>query len=63
MKYIDYDLDMTPDRVVLDEELDLERLGWKRGDYFKVDVVNGRTQLTKIDELEKFIRRFPREET
>jgi len=54
---------MTPDKVVLDEELDLERLGWKRGDYFKVDVVNGRTQLTKIDELEKFIRRFPREET
>jgi len=63
MKYIDYDLDMTPDRVVLDAELDLERLGWKRGDYFKVDVINGRTQLTKIDELEKFIRRFPREET
>ena len=56
MKYIDYDWDLTPDRILLDEELNVDKLGWKGGDYFKLVNINGRVMLIKVDALEKFIQ-------
>jgi len=55
MKYYDYDWDLDPQRIVLDEELDIDKLGWNAGDYFKVKNVNGQAMLVKVDALEKFL--------
>jgi hypothetical protein len=40
----------------LDEELPIDRLGWKGGDYFKLVNVNGIAMLIKQDPLVKFIK-------
>lgn len=55
MLHFDYSWDLHPDRIILDEELNTDRLGWKGGDYFKFVNVNGRQMLIKVDDLEKFI--------
>ena len=56
MKYIDYDWDVNSERIVLDRELNIDKLGWKAGDCFVVQNVNGRAMLRKLDPLEKFIK-------
>ena len=55
MKYIDYSWDLSPERIILDEELNIDKLGWKHGDYFKVMNINGVAQLVKLDKLEQFV--------
>jgi hypothetical protein len=55
MLHFDYDWDLNPDGIKLDPELNVDRLGWKGGDYFKLINVNGRAMLIKVDALEKFI--------
>jgi hypothetical protein len=56
MRYYDYEWDLEPNRILLDAELNIDKLGWRGGDYFKVTNVNGRTMLVKVDPLEKFLR-------
>lgn len=55
MLYVDYTWDLDSTRILLDEELDTDKLGWHGGDYFKLVNVNGRQMLTKIDTIEKFL--------
>lgn len=56
MKYYDYEWDLTPNRILLDEELNVDRLGWKGGDCFKLVNRNGRTMLVKLEAVEQFAR-------
>jgi hypothetical protein len=56
MKYFDYDWDLEPNRILFDPELNIDKLGWKNGDYFRVVNINGRAMLIKVDALEKFIK-------
>jgi hypothetical protein len=56
MLYVDYKWDLEPNRILLDEELDIDRLGWRGGDYFQVTNVNGRAMLVKVDPLVKFLK-------
>jgi hypothetical protein len=56
MKYYDYEWDLEPQRILLDVELDVDKLGWRAGDYFQVKNVNGRAMLVKVDPLEKFLK-------
>ena len=56
MRYYDYEWDLEPNRILLDSELDIDSLGWKSGDYFKVINVNGRAMLIKVDPLIKFLK-------
>ena len=58
MRYFDYIWDLEPEGIILDEELNLERLGWKSGDMFKLIKINGKASLCKIDPIEKFVRGF-----
>lgn len=51
MRYIDYHWDLSPGRILLDEELDIDALGWNHGDLFKVVNHNGRAMLVKLDPL------------
>jgi hypothetical protein len=55
MLYVDYTWDLEPNRILLDEELNVDKLGWRSGDYFRVTNINGRIVLIKIDPLEKFL--------
>jgi hypothetical protein len=55
MRYYDYEWDLEPNRILLDAELDTDKLGWRGGDYFKLINVDGRQILMKIDNLEKFL--------
>lgn len=56
MLYFDYSWDLSKNRIILDEELNIDKLGWQAGDLFKVVNINGRAQLVKIDRLERFTR-------
>lgn len=56
MLYIDYSWDLSPSGIRLDQELDIDKLGWKGGDYFKLINVNGQAMLVKEDALVKFIK-------
>jgi hypothetical protein len=55
MLYMDYNWDLSPNRIILDEELNIDKLGWRAGDYFKVTNVNGRAMLVKVDPLVAFV--------
>ena len=56
MKYYDYEWDLSPTRILLDSELNVDALGWQVGDYFKVANIDGCAVLVKVDSLEKFLR-------
>ena len=56
MKHYDYDWDLEPDRIILDKELNIDKLGWRHGDYFKVTNIDGRAMLVKVSKLEKFLK-------
>ena len=56
MLYFDYAWDLEPNRILLDEELDIDKLGWCGGDYFQVKNINGRAMLVKVDPLVKFLK-------
>jgi hypothetical protein len=58
MKYVDYDWDIKKDRIVLDELINVDKLGWKHGDYFRLENVDGKVQLVKVDPLLKFVKGF-----
>jgi hypothetical protein len=61
MKYYDYDWDLEPDRIILDAELNLDKLGWRSGDMFEVRNINGRAMLVKLDPLVAWVQAGARE--
>jgi hypothetical protein len=58
MKHYDYDWDLEPDRIILDKELNIDKLGWRHGDCFKITNVNGQAMLVKLDPVEQFARGY-----
>ncbi len=36
MLYIDYSWDCSPSGIILDEEFNADKLGWRDGDYFQL---------------------------
>jgi hypothetical protein len=56
--HFDYSWDLRPDRILLDEELNTDRLGWRAGDVFKFVNVNGQQMLVKLDPVEQFARGY-----
>ena len=59
MLHFDYEWDLHPDRIILDSELNTDKLGWQSGDYFKFINVNGRQMLVKVDPVEMFAKGYP----
>jgi len=57
MLHYDFIWDLSPEQMIFDEELPLDKLGWNEGDYFKLVVDNetGSKKLVKQNELERFI--------
>jgi hypothetical protein len=58
MKHFEYDWDLHPDKIILDDELNTDRLGWKGGDIFKFINVDGKQMLVKMDPLVAFVKGF-----
>ena len=58
MKYIGYDLVISEEKLVLDKEITLNKLEWRKGDYFEVTEKDGQIELIRIDPLVKFIRGY-----
>jgi hypothetical protein len=56
MRHYDYDWDLSPEGIILDKDLDIDKLGWRAGDYFKVTNINGKAMLIKVDPLVKFLK-------
>jgi hypothetical protein len=55
MRHYDYEWDLEPDRIILDKELNIDKLGWRHGDCFKVINIDGQAMLVKLDPVVKFI--------
>ena len=55
MRQFDYDWDLGPVYIKFDPELNIDKLGWKHGDCFKITNVDGRAMLVKLDPVVKFI--------
>jgi hypothetical protein len=56
MFYMDYTWDLSPNGIIFDEELNIDKLGWKGGDCFKIVNRNGRAMLVKMESVEQFAR-------
>ena len=56
MRHYDYEWDLEPEYIKFDKELDIDKLGWKGGDYFRLTNVNGQAQLVKCHPLVKFLK-------
>jgi hypothetical protein len=58
MRHYDYEWDLYPNYIKLDDELPVHNLGWKDGDIFKFVEVDGMKLIKKVDPVEKFARGF-----
>jgi hypothetical protein len=57
MRCYDYEWDLYPQSIVFAQELDTNKLGWEKGDLFRLIVEeDGRTLLRKVDPLIKFLK-------
>jgi hypothetical protein len=56
MLHFEYDWDLNPWGIVFDPDLNIDRLGWKAGDCFKIMNVNGKAMLRKMDPVEQFTK-------
>jgi hypothetical protein len=59
MLHFDYNWDLHPDKIILDRELNTDRLGYRHGDVFKFINIDGQQMLVKMDPLEAFIKGHP----
>ena len=63
MLHIDYSWDLEPWGIRFDEELNIDKLGWKHGDCFKITNINGQAMLVKLDPVEQFAKGYKVNET
>jgi hypothetical protein len=61
MIHFDYTWDLFPNYLKLDDELPVKHLGWKHGDLFRFEEVDGQRLLKKVDPIEKFTRGYDNE--
>ena len=58
MKYLDFEWDLRKDKIVLDREINIDKLGWKAGDVFEITNIDGQIELIKLDPVVKFIKGY-----
>ena len=58
MYYLDYSWDLSPNGIIFDEELNIDKLGWKHGDHFMIKNINGRAMLVKVDPMVAFTKGY-----
>jgi len=55
MRHYDYEWDLSKEGIILDSELNTDKLGWSGGDYFKFVNIDGKQMLVRLGHLQKFI--------
>jgi hypothetical protein len=56
MLHYDFLWDLSSKEIILDNELNIDKIGWNEGDYFKLVVdETGTRKLVRQDELERFV--------
>jgi hypothetical protein len=58
MLHFDYNWDLDPNRILLDSELNTDKLGYKHGDMFKFTNINGQQMLVKVDPVVAFTQGY-----
>ena len=58
MKYVDYDWDISKDKIIIDREINTDKLEWQAGDLFEVKNNNGQVELVKVDPVVKFFKGY-----
>jgi len=58
MMYVDYDWNLDKERIILDSDINLDKLGWKAGDHFELRNINGQAHLVKVEPVLKFIKGY-----
>ncbi len=58
MYYLDYTWDLNPNGIIFDEELNIDKLGWKHGDHFMITNKNGKAMLVKVDPIVAFTKGY-----
>ena len=53
MLYLDYSWDLYSFGIVFDKDLDTDEIGWKEGDCFRLEKVNGVSKLIKFNYIRK----------
>jgi hypothetical protein len=56
MRYYDYEWDLEPNSIKFDPELNIDKLGWRHGDCFKIIRRDGRAMLVKLNPVEQFAK-------
>lgn len=56
MRHYDYTWDLEPEFIKFDPELNIDKLGWRHGDCFKIVNVNSQAMLVKLDPVDQFVR-------
>lgn len=51
MLHLDFTWDLGPNGIILDEELNIDKLGWQGGDLFRLENHDGKAMLVKLDPL------------
>jgi hypothetical protein len=49
---------LEPEYIKFDPELNIDKLGWRAGDCFKIVNLNGQAMLVKLDPVEQFARGY-----
>jgi hypothetical protein len=55
MIHLDFEWEIRQDGIILDPALNLDKLGWHGGDYFKLVNINGQAKLVKLDPIVPFL--------
>jgi hypothetical protein len=63
MRHYDYEWDLEPEYIKFDPELNIDKLGWKAGDCFKIVNRNGTAMLVKMEAVEQFMKGYRVNET
>jgi hypothetical protein len=55
MKYYDYEWDLYPEKIVLDNDLNTDRLTWQAGQYWQMCEEDGNKLLRRVDPIVQFL--------
>jgi hypothetical protein len=58
MLHLDYTWDLYNWGIRFDEELNIDKLGWKAGDHFVITNENGKAMLKKVDPVVAFTKGY-----
>lgn len=50
--------ELYQDRILIDETVNIDQIGWRHGDVFKLVNINGQAQLIKVEPIREFLENY-----